>query len=193
MNEEIEVIKFVSIYNILINTKYLDFNSFIKMYDGSKIFQESIHELGGIAERQNSSNHFFLYHAAVFCCDCFYKTHEHLEELWVTLLFYHEYGMFLYFPYDSFFKQEQYIGNENGTNHFSLAESRAKRDDASYLLYEFFLDIINHVLEQSINFHHELLHPSKNRVEMLKGVIREPFSRKEYMRTIKYLLRQLVI
>lgn len=185
MNENIEVLKVISLYKNIIKTKYLGFDSFIKMYDESKIFQESIQDLGGIAERQNSSNHFFLYHAAVFCYDCFYKTNGDLEELWVTSLFYREYGMFLYFPYDSFFKQEQYIGNENGTNHFSLAESRAKREDAIYPLYEFFLDVINQVLEHSINFHHELLHPNKNRVKRLKGVIREPFSRKEYMRYYK--------
>lgn len=185
MNEDIEVIKVISLYKNIINTKYLGFDSFIKMYDESKIFQESIQDLGGIAERQNSSNHFFLYHVAVFCYDCFYKTNGHLEELWVNSLFYREYGMFLYFPYNSFIEQEQYIDKDTDTNNFSLAESRAKREDASYPLYEFFLDVINQVLEQSINFHHELLHPSKNRVEMLKGIIREPFSRKEYMRYYK--------
>lgn len=55
-----EVIKVVSLYKNIINTKYLDFDSFIRMYDESKIFQESIHDLGGIAESQNSSNHFFF-------------------------------------------------------------------------------------------------------------------------------------
>lgn len=185
MNEYIEVIKVINLYKNIINTKYLGFDSFIKMYDESKIFQESIQDLEGIAERQSSSNHFFLYHVAVFCYDCFYKTNGHLEELWVTSLFYREYGMLLYFPYDSFLEQEQYIDKDTNINNFSLAESRAKREDASYPLYEFFLDVINQVLEQSINFHHELLHPSKNRVEMLKGVIREPFSRKEYMRYYK--------
>lgn len=185
INEDIEVIKVISFYKNIINTKYLGFDSFIRMYDEIKIFQESIHDLGGIAERQNSSNHFFLYHVAAFCNDCFHKTNGHLEELWVNSLFYYEYGMFLYFPYNSFIEQEQYIDKDTDTNNFSLAESRAKREDASYPLYEFFLDVINQILEQSINFHHELLHPSKNRVEMLKGVIREPFSRKEYMRYYK--------
>lgn len=76
-----EVIKVVSLYKNIINTKYLGFDSFIRVYDDSKIFQESIHDLGGIAERQNSANHFFLYHVAAFCYDCFYKTIEHLEAL----------------------------------------------------------------------------------------------------------------
>ena len=89
------------------------------------------------------------------------------------------------FPYDSFIEQKQYIDKNTDINNFSLAESRAKREDASYPLNEFFLDIINQILVQSINFHHELLHPSRNRVEMLKGIIKESFSRKEYMRYYK--------
>lgn len=73
MNEDIEVIKVISLYKNIINTKYLGFDSFIKMYDESKIVQESIQDLGGIAERQNSSNHFFLYHVAVFAMTAFIK------------------------------------------------------------------------------------------------------------------------
>lgn len=44
---------------------------------------------------------------------------------------------------------------------------------------------MNLVLKYSINLHHKLLHPIKNRVKMLEGIIREPFSRKEYMRYYK--------
>lgn len=43
----------------------------------------------------------------------------------------------------------------------------------------FFLDVINQVLIKSINFHHELLHPRKNQKEILKGIIREPFSARD--------------
>lgn len=74
-----------------------------------------------------------------------------------------------YMGFDSFIKMH----DESKIFHSSL---RARRKDALVPLYKFFLDAIN-----LIDFQHEFLHPIRNRVDMLKSIIRESFSRKEYI------------
>lgn len=50
MDEKVEVMKIINLYKNIINTKYLVFNSFIKVYGEIKTFQESIQALEGILE-----------------------------------------------------------------------------------------------------------------------------------------------
>ena len=51
MDEKVEIMKIINLYKNIINTKYLGFNSFIKVYGEIKTFQESIQALEGILER----------------------------------------------------------------------------------------------------------------------------------------------
>ncbi|MBK5723061.1 hypothetical protein JGH11_19520, partial [Dysgonomonas sp. Marseille-P4677] len=161
--------------------KYPNIDNLVKEYNNSGLFRNI--GIENITEKYkvSKSDNFFLYDIAEFCSDSFYKMDSMLEELLLISLFYKEYGMILYLPYDEYFEQEKFIDSK-GVNHFYNAELLSKERGSKYPLYEFHLSIIDSIIEDSIEMHYRLTHPISDRVEILQGKIKEPFSRKDYMK-----------
>lgn len=178
-NEELKTIEeVVRLYSMITDVTYPKFESFAQVYNRNGAFAR---DMDDIIQRQDDFNHFFLYHMAEFCNDCYYKVSQvSFVEIWLIILLYHKYGMLLYFPYDSFFKQGAFI-DDKGVDLFNEAQLLSERIGDPYPMYEFYLSVIDRVLDRCIDFHYELVRPVAGRVEMLKGVIKEPFSRKDYM------------
>lgn len=175
--------KVVNLYIEVTKHKYSNIDSLVKEYNKSGLFRKvSIANIKNITERNNpsTSSNFFLYNITEFCCDSFYKMNDVIEEFLLITLFYREYGMILYLPYNKYFEQEKYIVS-NKINHFDNAESLSQESNSKYPLYEFYLSIIDSIVEESVEVHYKLANPISGRVAVLQGTIKEPFSRKDYM------------
>lgn len=123
----------------------------------------------------------FLYRIAGFCYNgSDYICDDEIVQLWLIVLFYHEYGFLFYLPYADIM-EKQYGIDKLGKYYDEDLDTKSKNEDSIYLFYEFYLSVIDQALDKSIEFHYKLTHPISDRVEMLKGVIKEPFSRKDYM------------
>lgn len=128
-----------------------------------------------------STDKFFLYRVAEFCDACSLITNQaDLIQLWLITLFFEEYDMLLYFPYTNMLsiKSSTLVKKKRLIDKL---EYEANTKGQSYILIEFYLEIIDLVLEQCLEMHYKLSRPVSGRVEMLRDKISEPFSRKDYM------------
>lgn len=173
----------IEFYKRIIKNSDLEIENLAKEYNSTGLFENiDVDHIQNIIEKYKVSNlsNFFLYNIAKFCCESYYKVNGIFEELWLILSFYKEYGFVLHLSYDKYFEQEKFI-DYNNVNHFDNADLLSREHNSKYPLYEFYLSVIDSILEESIELHYKLIHPVSDRVEILKGVIKEPFSRKDYM------------
>lgn len=134
-----------------------------------------------VIAKLTATDKFFLYRVAEFCDACNTITHhEDWIELWLTAIFHEKYNMLLYFPYKDILAFESSI-MKNGKKIIDKLNYEARIEMKSYVLIEFYLSVINSTLDQSLKMHYNLSNPTSDRVKMLQGQIREPFSRKDYM------------
>lgn len=158
----------------LIN-KELDINSYIEEYNSNEYFEEiPIRRLEQIISINNFSSQFFLYSIANFCNECNEVTSDYFIEGWLINCFYKEYGIILNMAYSNHLKEQKRI---NGFN-YVYSQTFLPKDPPRY---EFFLSVIEILLDESIKYYYELSNPVSGRVEVLKGTIKEPFSRKDYL------------
>lgn len=173
--------KVVELYSINLMTKSLDFKSYIQVYNKSRISKSvQVNKLNDIIEKQNIPNHFFLYHIAEFCNDCHDRVPGCFIAGWLIACFYKEHGIMLNLPYNDYSKKQEIIMSQGG-GFYSFAAIESLILDSPHPQHEFLLSLINQLLVESLDFYYDLVHPVSGRVEMLKGIIKEPFTRKNYM------------
>ena len=88
--------------------------------------------------------------------------------------FYKEHGIILSLAYNNYLKEQKQVNNL-----FDFFPEILLRTDLSR--YELFLSVIDILLDECIEYYYELSNPKSGRIEVLKGIIKEPFSRKDYM------------
>ncbi len=161
--------------------KAYSIESFSKAYDFLSIKHADEHNLNLIFKALSDQRYFFLYRIAEFCYNGYdYICDDEIVQLWLIVLFYHEHGFVLYLPYADIM-EKQYGINKLGKYYDEDLDTKSKNEGLIYPFYEFYLSVIDQALDKSIEYHYKLIHPVSDRVEMLKGVIKEPFSRKSYM------------
>lgn len=153
-------------------------------------FKDTLHRAGQekpepqlpkeVITKLTSSDKFFLYRVAEFCDGCNVIGQNDLMDLWLTTLFLKEYDILLYFPYNDVLALESSV-IVKGKRLIDKLKHETSTQNRRYLLIEFYLGIINSVLQQCLEVHYKLSKPIAGRVEMLRGKIAEPFSRKDYM------------
>ena len=157
----------------LIN-KELDISSYTKKYNRNEYSEEiPPWRLEQIISINNFSSQFFLYSIADFCNECNNLTSDYFIEGWLINRFYKEYGIILNLAYSNYLKEQKSI---NGFD-YALSQAFPPKEPPRY---EFFLSVIDILLDGSIKYYYELSNPKSGRVELLRGTIKEPFSRKDY-------------
>lgn len=176
--------KFENIHTMYVKVRdYKAYNikSFLKVYDSSSVKHADENDLNLIFKALSDQKYFFLYRIAEFCYNGYdYICDDEIIQLWLIVLFYHEHGLILYLPYADTI-EEKYGIYKLGKYYDQDLNTESKKEGSIYPFYEFYSSVIDQALDKSIEFHYKLIHPVSNRVEMLKGVIKEPFSRKDYM------------
>lgn len=176
--------KFEDIHTMYVKVrdyKAYSIKSFSKVYDSSSVKHADENDLRLIFKALSDQKYFFLYRIAEFCYNGYnYTCDDEIVQLWLIVLFYHEHGFVLYLPYADIM-EKQYGIDKLGKYYDEDLGTKSKNEGSIYPFYEFYLSVIDQALDKSIEFHYKLIHPVSDRVEMLKGVIKEPFSRKDYM------------
>lgn len=101
-------------------------------------------------------------------------TPDYFIEGWLINRFYKEYGIIFSLAYSDYLKEHK---QENDL--FNMLPEILFIKDLSR--NELFLSAIDILLDECLEYYYELSNPKSNRVELLKGTIKEPFSRKEYL------------
>lgn len=123
----------------------------------------------------------FIVRIAEFCNLAYnYNPDSNLIQIWLTILFYNEIGYILYLPYAKTLERE-YSLYKLGEYYDDVLAAKCKKANSLHPCIEFYLSIIDTILTQSLEVDYKLSKPSFGRVEMLKGKIKEPFSRKDYL------------
>lgn len=157
----------------LIN-KELEINSYTEKYNKSGYFEEiPVWRLEQIISINDFPSRFFLYSIADFCNKCNDLTSDYFIEGWLINRFYKEYGIILNIAYSNYLKEQKRIDGFN----YVYSQTFLPKDPPKY---EFFLSVIDILLDESIKYYYELSNPRSGRVELLRGTIKEPFSRKDY-------------
>lgn len=158
----------------LIN-KELDINTYAELYNRNEYFEViDSWKLNRIIERTDFSPQFFLYSISGFCNDCNNLTSDYFIEGWLINRFYKEHGIILSLAYNNYLKEQKQVNDL-----FDFLPEILLRTDSSR--YELFLSVIDLLLDECIEYYYELCNPKSGRVEVLKGTIKEPFSRKDYL------------
>lgn len=170
-----------SMYAKLDHYKAYSIESFLKASVSLSVKHNKENDLNLIFKALADQRYFFLYRIAEFCYNGYdYICDDEIVQLWLIVLFYHEHGFVLYLSYADIM-EKQYGINKLGKYYDEDLDTKSKNEGSIYPFYEFYLSVIDQALDKSIEFHYKLIHPVLDRVEMLKGVIKEPFSRKDYM------------
>lgn len=158
-----------------LTNKELDINIYAQIYNRIKYFEEiPTWKLDRIIERTDFSPQFFLYSIADLCNECYNLTSDYFIEGWLINRFYKEYGIILCLAYNNYLKEQKKVD----VFAYLFAQTFLHKDPPRY---EFFLSVIDTLLDQCIEFYYELSNPISGRVELLRGTIKEPFSRKDYI------------
>lgn len=164
---------------------YFHPSRFAELSLNTKVVKKQAEIPKNVIQKLASPDKFFLYRVAEFCDACNGVTNEtDLIQLWLTTLFLEEYNMLLYFPYKNVLKYESSV-IKKGKRLIESLKYEANEHNGRYLLIEFYLLVIDSVLDESIRIHHKLANPTSDRVQILQGLIIEPFSRKDYMKYYK--------
>lgn len=183
---KMEVDKFRKLKNSKkIGGNYFHPSRFAELSLNTKVVKKQAEIPKNVIQKLASPDKFFLYRVAEFCDACNGVTSEtDLIQLWITTLFLEEYNMLLYFPYKNILRLESSV-RKKGKRLIDSLEYEANEHNDRYLLIEFYLLVIDSVLDESIRIHHKLVNPTSDRVQTLRGTIIEPFSRKDYMKYYK--------
>lgn len=123
----------------------------------------------------------FIVRIAEFCNLTYnYNPDNYLIQIWLTILFYNEIGCILYLPYAKTLERE-YSLHKLGEYYDDVLAAKCKKANSLHPSIEFYLSIIDSILIQSLELDYKLSKPILGRVEMLKGKIKEPFCRKDYL------------
>jgi len=174
--------KVIRLYSAINNNSKLSFDSYIQLCAKDGLLKEAQIEKSGKKRKINTNTH-ILYSLADFCNHYYNKVRGgYFEKIWLVISLYQEYGLLLYFPYNNhyYLKKEKFT-NGKGGDQFYDAKIKSENANSTYPLYEFYLSLIEQVVDRNLELHYKLTRPIADRVVMLKGVIKEPFSRKEYM------------
>lgn len=173
--EDVEsILPVIEFYAIHLTNKELDINIYAEAYNSNKYFEEiPTWKLDRIIERIDFSPQFFLYSIADFCNECNNLTPDYFIEGWLINRFYKEHGIILGLTYNNYLEEQKEV---DVFAHF-LAQTPFYKDPPRY---EFFLSAIDTLLDGCIKYYYELSNPKSGRVELLRGTIKEPFSRKDY-------------
>lgn len=122
----------------------------------------------------------FIVRIAEFCYLTYnYNPDSYLIQTWLISLFYNEIGCVLYLPYAKTIERE-YGVNKLNEYYDDILAAKCKKAKSLYPFIEFYLSVIDTILTQSLELDYKLSKPVLGRVEILKGKIKEPFSRKDY-------------
>lgn len=169
------ILPLIEFYATHLINKELDISSYTKKYNRNEYSEEiPPWRLEQIISINNFSSQFFLYSIADFCNECNNLTSDYFIEGWLINRFYKEYGIILNLAYSNYLKEQK---NINGFD-YVLSQTFPPKDPPRY---EFFLSVIDILLDESIKYYYELSNPKSGRVELLRGTIKEPFSRKDYL------------
>lgn len=123
----------------------------------------------------------FLVRITEFCHLTYnYNSDNYLIQTWLIILFYNEIGSILYLPYAKTIEKEHGV-YKLGEYYDDVLAAKCKKANSLYPCVEFYLSIIDSILTQSLEVDNKLSNPILGRIEILKGKIKEPFSRKDYM------------
>lgn len=158
-----------------LTNRELDINIYAETYNSNEYFEEiPTWKLDRIIERTDFSPQFFLYSIADFCNECYNLTPDYFIEGWLINRFYKEYGIILCLAYNNYLKEQKKVD----VFAYLFAQTSLHKDPPRY---EFFLSVIDTLLDECIEYYYELSNPISGRVELLRGTIKEPFSRKDYL------------
>lgn len=123
----------------------------------------------------------FILRIAEFCYLTYnYNPDNYLIQTWLISLFYNEIGCVLYLPYAKAIERE-YSVYKLGEYYDDVLAAKCKKAKSLHPSIEFYMSIIDSILIQSLELDYKLSKPILGRVEMVKGKIKEPFSRKDYL------------
>lgn len=174
--EDVEsILPVIEFHATHLTNKELDINTYAEAYNSSKYFEEiPTWKLDQIIERTDFSPQFFLYSLADFCKECNNLTPDYFIEGWLINRFYKEHGIILSLTYNNYLEEQKKVDVFS----YFLAQTPFHKDPPQY---EFFLSVIDTLLDGCIEYYYKLSNPKSGRVELLRGTIREPFSRKDYL------------
>lgn len=174
--EDVEsILPVIEFHTTHLTNKELDINTYAEAYSSNKYFEEiPTWKLDRIIKRTDFSPLFFLYSLADFCKECNNLTPDYFIEGWLINRFYQEHGIILSLTYNNYLEEQK----KADVFAYFLAQTPFHKDPPRY---EFFLSVIDTLLDVCIEYYYELSNPKSGRVELLRGTIKEPFSRKDYI------------
>ncbi|MFT3995292.1 MAG: hypothetical protein QM660_13345 [Dysgonomonas sp.] len=177
-----EINKIIGVYANIKKYKPNDLNAFFKIANILSYYELEKDELETAINTLRNQKKAFVLRLAEFCHQLYgYTPDNDLIQVWLIVLFYNELGSILYLPYASLIEREYSIDKLGEYYNDALAD-KCKKVNSLYPFIEFYLSVIDSILTHSIETDYNLSNPISGRVEILKGKIQEPFSRKDYMK-----------
>lgn len=170
----------IAIYANIKKYKSDDLKTFLKIASVFTNYELDKDELKTSINILRNKEKVFIVRIAEFCnLTCDYNPDNYLIQTWLIILFYNEIGCILYLPYAKTIERD-YSLHKLGEYYDDILAAKCKKAKSLHPSIEFYLSIIDSILIQSIELDYKLSNPILGRVEMLKGKIKEPFSRKNY-------------
>lgn len=158
-----------------------DLNVFLKIANIFTNYELDKDELKTVLNILRNKEKVFIVRIVEFCYLTYnYIPDNYLIQVWLIVLFYNESGRILYLPYAKAIEREHSV-YKLGEYYDDILAAKCKKAKSLHPSIEFYLSIIDSILIQSLELDYKLSKPILGRVEMLKGKIKEPFSRKDYL------------
>lgn len=158
-----------------------DLNTFLKIANIFTNYELDKDELKTALNILRNKEKVFIVRIAEFCNLTYdYNPDNYLIQTWLIILFYNEIGCILYLPYAKTIERD-YSLHRLGEYYDDVLAAKCKKANSLHSCIEFYLSIIDSILIQSLELDYKLSKPILGRVEMVKGKIKEPFSRKDYL------------
>lgn len=171
----------IAIYANVKKYKPDDLKTFLKIASVFTNYELDKDELKTSINILRNKEKVFIVRIAEFCYLTYnYNPDSYLIQTWLIILFYHELGSILYLPYAKAIEREHSV-YKLGEYYDDILAAKCKKAKSLYPSIEFYLSIIDSILIQSLELDYKLSKPILGRVEMVKGKIKEPFSRKDYL------------
>lgn len=171
----------ISIYANVKKYKPDDLKTFLKIASAFTNYELDKDELKSSINILRNKEKVFIVRIAEFCNLTYdYNSDNYLIQTWLIILFYKEIGCILYLPYAKTIERD-YSLHRLGEYYDDVLAAKCKKANSLHPCIEFYLSIIDTILTQSLELDYKLSKPAFGRVEILKGKIKEPFSRKDYL------------
>lgn len=158
-----------------------DLNTFLKIANIFTNYELDKDELKTVLNILRNKEKVFIVRIAEFCYLTYnYNPDSYLIQTWLISLFYNEIGCILFLPYAKTIERD-YSLHKLGEYYDDVLAAKCKKANSLHPSIEFYLSIIDSILIQSLELDYKLSKPILGRVEMVKGKIKEPFSRKDYL------------